>query len=135
MADYSPHVLQRAMQHVAACGKIVDFRELDFRNPIHGLAHLRGKAGYRGPGKLEGSIVNWLNGPVFQRVGERAGFRVSIVPFRCRADSSAVALEAHSRDAYGRRGGKVLSRRGGRVVTAGLVAAARTSGRRRGRRS
>ena len=31
---------------------------------------------YRGPGKLEGSIVNWLNGPIFQLVGERSGFEV-----------------------------------------------------------
>jgi hypothetical protein len=26
---------------------------------------------FRGPGKIEGSIVNWLNGPLFQMVGER----------------------------------------------------------------
>jgi hypothetical protein len=26
---------------------------------------------FRGPGKVEGSIVNWLNGPLFQMVGER----------------------------------------------------------------
>lgn len=25
----------------------------------------------RGPGKIEGSIVNWLNSPLFQMVGER----------------------------------------------------------------
>ncbi len=31
-------------------------------------------AAFRGPGKLEGSIVNWLNGPIFQLVGDRAGF-------------------------------------------------------------
>lgn len=26
---------------------------------------------FRGPGKIEGSIVNWLNGPLLQMVGER----------------------------------------------------------------
>jgi hypothetical protein len=26
---------------------------------------------FRGPGKIEGSIVNWLNGPLFQMVGEQ----------------------------------------------------------------
>jgi hypothetical protein len=55
---------------------------------------------YRGPGKLEGSIVNWLNGPVFQRVGERAGFRVSVEPFAHREGSNTVVLTARHRDAH-----------------------------------
>ncbi|HWH93746.1 MAG TPA: SAM-dependent methyltransferase [Baekduia sp.] len=57
-------------------------------------------ASYRGPGKLEGSIVNWLNGPVFQRVGERAGFTVSVDPFAHRKDSNTVVLTARHRDAH-----------------------------------
>lgn len=57
---------------------------------------------FRGPGKLEGSIVNWLNGPVFQRVGERGGFRVSLTPFGYREGSNTVVLEARPRDAYRR---------------------------------
>lgn len=56
---------------------------------------------FRGPGKLEGSIVNWLNGPVFQRVGERSGFRVSVEPFAHRHGSNTVVLKARPRDAYG----------------------------------
>jgi hypothetical protein len=59
-------------------------------------------AGYRGPGKLEGSIVNWLNGPVFQLVGERSGFRVSVKPFAYREGSNTVVLDARPRDAYSR---------------------------------
>lgn len=59
-------------------------------------------AAYRGPGKLEGSIVNWLNGPVFQRVGERSGFRVAIEPFGYREKSNTVVLSARPRDAYSR---------------------------------
>lgn len=59
-------------------------------------------AGYRGPGKLEGSVVNWLNGPVFKLVGERAGFRVSLDSFRHREGSNTVVLEARPRDAYSR---------------------------------
>jgi hypothetical protein len=59
-------------------------------------------AAYRGPGKLEGSIVNWLNGPVFQRVGERSGFRVTVEPFAYRDGSNTVVLCARSRDAYSR---------------------------------
>jgi hypothetical protein len=26
---------------------------------------------FRGPGKIKGSVVNWLNGPLLQMVGER----------------------------------------------------------------
>ena len=57
-------------------------------------------AAYRGPGKLEGSIVNWLNGPIFQIVGERLGFRVSVEPFAYREKSNTVVLSARSRDAH-----------------------------------
>jgi putative S-adenosyl-L-methionine-dependent methyltransferase len=59
-------------------------------------------AAYRGPGKLEGSIVNWLNGPVFQLVGERAGFRVTVEPFTHRTGSNTVVLTARPRDANSR---------------------------------
>jgi hypothetical protein len=59
-------------------------------------------AAYRGPGKLEGSVVNWLNGPVFQLVGERCGFRVAVAPFAHRAGSNTVVLDARPRDAYNR---------------------------------
>jgi hypothetical protein len=57
-------------------------------------------ASYRGPGKLEGSIVNWLNGPVFQLVGERSGFRVEVEPFAYRERSNTVVLTARHRDAH-----------------------------------
>jgi hypothetical protein len=59
-------------------------------------------AAYRGPGKLEGSIVNWLNGPVFQLVGQRSGFRVTVEPFAYREGSNTVVLSARPRDAYAR---------------------------------
>jgi hypothetical protein len=59
-------------------------------------------SGYRGPGKLEGSIVNWLNGPVFQLVGQRGGFRVTVEPFAYRERSNSVVLTARPRDAYTR---------------------------------
>ena len=67
-------------------------------------------ASYRGPGKLEGSIVNWLNGPVFQLVGERSGFRVEVEPFAYREKSNTVVMTARQRDAFqcrrGRRGAR-----------------------------
>ena len=57
---------------------------------------------FRGPGKVEGSMVNWLNGPAFQLVGQRAGFDVSIEPFTYREASNTVVLQARPRDAYAR---------------------------------
>jgi hypothetical protein len=46
MADYSPHVLSRARERVAGFADRVasiESLELDFRNPMMGLSHLRGK--------------------------------------------------------------------------------------------
>jgi hypothetical protein len=55
---------------------------------------------YRGPGKLEGSIVNWLNGPIFQIVGERLGFKVDVEPFSYREGSNTAVLTARHRDTH-----------------------------------
>jgi hypothetical protein len=66
------------------------------------VSEISSYAAFRGPGKLEGSVVNWLNGPVFQLVGERAGFTVELTPFTYRQDSNTVVLQARPRDAYTR---------------------------------
>jgi hypothetical protein len=55
---------------------------------------------YRGPGKLEGSILNWLNGPIFQIVGDRLGFNVDVEPFGYREGSNTTVLTARHRDTY-----------------------------------
>jgi hypothetical protein len=55
---------------------------------------------YRGPGKLEGSIVNWLNGPIFQIVGDRLGFKVDVEPFAFRKGSNTTVLTARHRDTH-----------------------------------
>ena len=59
-------------------------------------------ASYRGPGKLEGSIVNWINAPIFQLIGERSGFEVTVEPFAYREGSNISVLSARHRDAYRR---------------------------------
>jgi hypothetical protein len=56
----------------------------------------------RGPGKLEGSIVNWINAPIFQLIGERSGFEVTVEPFAYREVSNISVLSARHRDAYRR---------------------------------
>jgi hypothetical protein len=55
---------------------------------------------YRGPGKLEGSIVNWLNGPIFQIVGDRLGYKVDVEPFAYRKGSNTTVLTARHRDTH-----------------------------------
>ena len=62
-------------------------------------------ASFRGPGKLEGSIVNWINAPIFQLIGERSGFEVTVEPFAYRAGSNISVLSARHRDAYRRPSG------------------------------
>jgi hypothetical protein len=57
------------------------------------------------PGKLEGSIVNWINAPIFQLIGERGGFEVTVEPFAYREGSNISVLSARHRDAYRRPSG------------------------------
>jgi hypothetical protein len=54
---------------------------------------------FRGPGKMDGSIVNWLNGPLFRLVGAYLGYTVNIEPFsRYRAKSNTAVLTTSQRD-------------------------------------
>ncbi|HEY7067771.1 MAG TPA: hypothetical protein VII06_40320 [Chloroflexota bacterium] len=54
---------------------------------------------FRGPGKMDGSIVNWLNGPLFRLVGAHLGYTVHLEPFaRYRAKSNTVILTTSQRD-------------------------------------
>jgi hypothetical protein len=50
------------------------------------------RQGFRGPGKLDGSVVNWVNGALLRAVGARAGFDVHFAPFRYRAGSRTSIL-------------------------------------------
>jgi hypothetical protein len=40
------------------------------------------RTGFRGPGKYDGSVVNWVNGPLLARVAASRGFEISFRPFR-----------------------------------------------------
>lgn len=54
---------------------------------------------FRGPGKLEGSIVNWLNGPLFSAIAERLGFHLRFEAFsRYREKSNTVVLTTVPKD-------------------------------------
>jgi hypothetical protein len=54
--------------------------------------------GFRGPGKYDGSVVNWVNGRLLAAIGSRRGFDVSFAPFAHRAGSTVVTMTAHARD-------------------------------------
>jgi hypothetical protein len=54
---------------------------------------------FRGPGKLDGSVINWLNGPLFAAVADGLGFHVEFEPFsRYREKSNTVVLTTVPKD-------------------------------------
>ncbi|MFC6084104.1 hypothetical protein [Sphaerisporangium aureirubrum] len=56
------------------------------------------RSDFRGPGKYEGSVVNWLNGPLLAHVGRRDGFDVHCAPFAHRGAGNIVTMTAQVRD-------------------------------------
>ncbi len=56
------------------------------------------RTGFLGPGKYDGSVVNWVNGPLLQHIGRRKGFDVSYAPFAHRGGTNIVTLTAQVRD-------------------------------------
>jgi hypothetical protein len=58
----------------------------------------RYQSGFFGPGKYDGSVVNWVNGPLLRHIGGRAGFDVRIGPFTQRPTSNVKTLTAAVRE-------------------------------------
>jgi hypothetical protein len=56
------------------------------------------RAGFHGPGKYDGSVVNWVNGPLLQLFASRRGFDVRFSAFRQREGSHVKTLTAQVRD-------------------------------------
>src|SRR5437879_7082674 len=54
--------------------------------------------GFRGPGKYDGSVVNWVNGRLLQAIGSRRGFDVSFAPFAYRTGANVLTMTARARD-------------------------------------
>jgi hypothetical protein len=54
--------------------------------------------GFGGPGKYDGSVVNWVNGPLLQLAGNRRGFDVRIGPLPSRPAGPVKTLTAQVRD-------------------------------------
>lgn len=53
---------------------------------------------FRGPGKYDGSVVNWVNGPLLRLVGNRYGYDVHFQPFIYRQNSNISILTTSVRD-------------------------------------
>ena len=87
-------------------GDPVDRFEVDLRygNFIHRESDLflddvrRYQSGFFGPGKYDGSVVNWINGPLLRHIGGRNGFDVAIAPFAQRPSSNVKTLTAAVRE-------------------------------------
>ncbi|PXY37081.1 hypothetical protein BAY59_00370 [Prauserella coralliicola] len=56
------------------------------------------RTSFRGPGKYDGSVVNWVNGPLIAHVGQRRGFDVRYQSFRRRSGGNIVTMTAQARD-------------------------------------
>ena len=54
--------------------------------------------GFRGPGKYDGSVVNWVNGRLLAAIGSRRGFDVTFAPFAHRTGANVLTMTAHARD-------------------------------------
>jgi hypothetical protein len=55
-------------------------------------------SGFFGPGKYDGSVVNWVYGPLLQLLGSRRGFSVAFSPFKQRPASHVKTMTAQVRD-------------------------------------
>jgi hypothetical protein len=56
------------------------------------------RMGFHGPGKLDGSIVNWVNGALLKGVAKRTGYDLHFAPYRYRKDSKTSVLYTTPRE-------------------------------------
>jgi hypothetical protein len=56
------------------------------------------RVGFHGPGKLDGSMVNWVNGALLKGVAERTGYDLHFAPYRYRKDSKTSVLYTTPRE-------------------------------------
>jgi hypothetical protein len=56
------------------------------------------RTGFYGPGKVDGSIVNWVNGALLRETAERAGYDLHFAPFHYRPGSHTSVLYTTQRE-------------------------------------
>jgi hypothetical protein len=55
------------------------------------------RSNFRGPGKYDGSVVNWVNGPLLAHLGRRHGFDVHFEPFK-HGKGNIITMSAEAMD-------------------------------------
>jgi hypothetical protein len=60
--------------------------------------HREYREGFCGPGKYDGSVVNWVNGPLLAHIGARLGYDLRFEPFTHRPESNVKTMTAQARD-------------------------------------
>ena len=56
------------------------------------------RVGFHGPGKLDGSIVDWVNGALLKGVAERTGYNLHFEPYHYRKGSKTSILYTSPRE-------------------------------------
>ena len=56
------------------------------------------RTGFFGPGKLDGSLLNWVNGALLREVAQREGYNVNFRPFKYRANTHTSILYTTRRE-------------------------------------
>jgi SAM-dependent methyltransferase len=56
------------------------------------------RTGFRGPGKYDGSVVNWVSGPLLAAVASRRGYDVGFAPFAHRPGSNVTTMTTSVRE-------------------------------------
>jgi hypothetical protein len=56
------------------------------------------RTGFFGPGKLDGSLLNWVNGALLKEVAQREGYNVNFRPFKYRANTHTSILYTTRRE-------------------------------------
>ena len=56
------------------------------------------RTGFFGPGKLDGSLLNWVNGALLKEVAQRQGYNVNFRSFKYRADTHTSILYTTRRE-------------------------------------
>lgn len=62
------------------------------------VSHRQYRTGYFGPGKYDGSVVNWVNGALLAHMAGRLGFDVRFTPFEHRSGSNVTTMIVQARD-------------------------------------
>jgi hypothetical protein len=56
------------------------------------------RTGFFGPGKLDGSLLNWVNGALLREVAERSGYNVHFAPYKYREGTKTSILYTTRRE-------------------------------------